>query len=74
MKGGNMRSVLDDTDLYTFDIFNREGYYLYRTQLPFVPEIIRDGYLYDINRSEETEITQIKRYRIDNWASLKDGI
>ena len=69
-----VKSVLDDTDLYTFDIFNREGYYLYRTQLPFVPEIIRDGYLYDINRSEETEITQIKRYRIDNWASLKDGI
>ena len=69
-----IKSVLDDTGLFTFDIFNQEGYYLYRTQLPFVPEIIRDGYLYNIHTPEETEVTEIKRYRINNWMSLKDGI
>lgn len=69
-----VKSVLDETPGFEFDIFNREGYYLYRVKLPFFPEVIRDGYLYDIYTSDETGEVKIERYRIKNWDQIKTAI
>lgn len=69
-----VKSVLDESPLCEFDVFNREGYYLYRIKLPFSPEVIRDRHLYDIFTSEETGEVKIKRYKIKNWDKIKTGI
>ncbi len=53
------------------DIFNKDGYYLYRTTLPKHTYVIKNGYLYAIEVSDD-EI--IKRYKIKNWDQIKDGI
>lgn len=57
-----------------FDVFNAEGYYLYRAKIPVVPEIIRNGLLYEIQENQEIAEIRIKRYRIKNWEQLKAGI
>jgi hypothetical protein len=69
-----VKSVLDEGPGFEFDVFNREGYYLYKVRLPFSPEVIRDGCLYDVYASEETGEVKIKRYRIKNWDTIKTGI
>ena len=68
------RSVLDESDQFEFDIFSKDGYYLYRAFLSFNPEIIKDGFLYDIFTSEETGEVKIKRYRIKNWDQIEEGM
>lgn len=49
------------------DIFNKDGYYLYRTTLPKHTYVIKNGYLYAIEVSDD-EI--IKRYKIKNWDQI----
>lgn len=69
-----VKSVLDESEQIDFDIFSNEGYYLYRANLPFSPEIIQKGYLYDIYTSEETGEVKIYRYKVKNWKQIKEGI
>jgi len=38
-----LKSVLDKSDEIEFDIFSKEGIYLYKTKLPFTPRIIKNG-------------------------------
>lgn len=57
-----------------FDVFNAEGYYLYRIRIPVVPEIIQNGLLYEIQENQETGEIRIKRYRIKNWEQIREGI
>jgi hypothetical protein len=57
---------------YTFDVFSREGRCLYRTKMPFIPRIIRNGHLYQIKMDEEAGLTKILRYKISNWTELKE--
>jgi hypothetical protein len=68
-----MTSVLDESGRMEFDIFNREGYYIYETSLSFSPEIIKNGRIYDIQTSEETGEAKVRRYRIKNWDQLREG-
>jgi len=67
-------SVLNRTGKIEFDIFNKSGYYLYKTTMPFSPEIIKNGYLYDQHTSEETGEVRIRRYKVKNWNQLKERI
>jgi hypothetical protein len=67
-----IQSVLDTTDEVEFYIFDREGYYLYRTKLPFSPEVISRGCLYDIQTDEETGLIKIIKYRVTNWDLVKE--
>jgi len=67
-------SVLDDSDRVELDIFSQDGYYLYKTFLSFNPEIIKDGFLYDIFTSEETGEVKIRRYRVKNWDQIEKGM
>ncbi len=57
---------------YTFDIFSREGRCLHRAKMPFIPLLIRNGHLYQIKMDEEAGLTKILRYKIRNWAELKE--
>jgi hypothetical protein len=67
-------SVLDESDQVELDIFGKDGYYLYKTYLSFNPDIIKDGFLYDIFTSDETGDVKIKRYSIKNWDQIEEGI
>ena len=68
------KSVFDESQETEFDIFGPDGYYLYRTKLSFMPELIKDGYLYHRTYSEETGVYKVIRYRIKNWEKIKAGI
>jgi hypothetical protein len=68
------RSVLDESGRVELDIFSKDGYYLYKAFLSFNPDIIMDGFLYDVFISEETGEVRIKRYKVKNWDKLKEGI
>lgn len=69
-----VKSVLDESEEDEFDIFSADGYYLYRTKLPFVPELVKDGYLYHTTYLEETSEYKVIRYKIKNWDKIKEGI
>ncbi|MBL7084321.1 MAG: 6-bladed beta-propeller [Candidatus Aminicenantes bacterium] len=59
---------------HEYDVFNKEGLYLYKTNLNYYPEVIKNGYIYTRIVSEETGAEQIKRYKIKNWDKIKTGI
>jgi len=69
-----LKSVLDERKEAEFDIFGPEGYYLYRTTLSFMPNLVKDGYLYRTTYSEETGEYKVIRYIIKNWGEIKRGI
>jgi len=69
-----VKPVLDETESLEFDLFSPEGHYLYKTILPFSPEIIKNGYFYDLYTSEETGEVRIKRYKVINWNQITEGI
>ena len=69
-----VKSVIDESEEVEFDIFSQEGYYLYKTKLPFTPEVIKNGYFYDHYSSEETGEVKIKRYKVKNWGEIAEGI
>jgi hypothetical protein len=66
--------VTDESEEVEFDIFSKEGYYLYRAKLPFTPEVIKNGYFYDLYSSEETGEVRIKRYKVRNWDKMAGGL
>ncbi len=57
-----------------YDIFSKEGYYLYRATIPSRPYIIRNGYLYTCIVNEDTGEELVRRYKIKNWEQIKEGI
>lgn len=59
---------------HEYDVFNREGLYLYKLHLDHYPEVIKDGYIYTRTANEETGEEQVKRYKIKNWDQIKKGI
>ena len=57
-----------------YDIFSKEGYYLYRATIPSSSYIIRNGYLYTRIVNEDTGEELVKRYKIKNWDQIKEGL
>ncbi|MCP2520595.1 NHL repeat-containing protein [Candidatus Aminicenantes bacterium AC-708-M15] len=68
------KTILDEKKGYDFDIFSKDGYYLYKTHIPYYPRIIKNGFLYTRITSEETGEELIKRYKIKNWSDIKERI
>jgi hypothetical protein len=68
------KSILDERKGYDFDIFSKDGYYLYKTHIPYYPYIIKNGSLYTHITLEETGEELIKRFRIKNWSNIKENI
>lgn len=67
-------SILDQDKTQEFDVFSREGIYLYKVKLPFMPEIIKAGSIYEIQKNEETGDIKIIRHKVKNWDQIKEGI
>lgn len=67
-------SVLDRDEGVLFDVFGKDGFYLYRLELPFSPEVIHMGNLYDVFTSAETGEVRIRRYSFKGWDQVKTGI
>jgi len=65
------KSPQDQSKAWSMDVFNTQGFYLYKCTFPLRPKIIRDGFAYLIETSEETGDVRVKRYRIKNWGQLK---
>lgn len=58
-----------------FDLYSRDGYYLYRTTLPFCRcLVIRNGYLWATHTDEEKGLIMVKRLRIKNWDMIRISI
>ena len=53
------------------DVFSKDGFYLYRLTWPFMPQVIKGGFLYEVRQDEDTGLTRIIRYRITNWSDFK---
>ena len=69
-----VKPVTDESEEAEFDIFSKEGYYLYKTNLPFTPVVIKNGYFYEYYSSEETGEVSIKRYKVKNWEQIIERI
>ncbi len=65
------KSVIDEDEIQEFDIFSADGIYLYRTELDFVPQAVKDGFLYRIESDEDTGTIKVIRYRINNWEEIR---
>jgi len=57
-----------------FDIFSRDGYYLYKTICQHTPFVIKDGYYYTRTQDEDTGEVLVKRFKIKNWDQIKKRI
>lgn len=64
-------SVLQRDAPVEIDIFSPSGIYLYKTSLPFSPDLVRNNRVYDIFTSDETGEISIRRYRIGNWGRIR---
>jgi hypothetical protein len=66
------KNILDEVPGTTFDVFNREGFYLYEAKAAEdVCLAIGDGLLYSRKYDRDKECDQVFRYRIKNWPDLK---
>lgn len=66
-----LKSVFDEEKSEEFDIFNSEGYYLYKIKLPFTPHLIKAGYIYHVQTDEGTGEIKLIRYMVKNWDSFR---
>jgi len=64
----------DRSDICNFDIFNIDGYYLYRAKVPVRPSVIKSGYIYRTEYNQDTGYAKIKRYKIKNWTQIREGV
>jgi len=57
-----------------FDIYSKDGYFLYKTTLPYGRAFcIRNSYLYARHILEDTGLEVVKRLKIKNWSSIKNS-
>lgn len=71
---GGFISPFEEKKTPDWDLFNKEGYYLYRAKIPVYPRVIKNGYIYRSETDPETGYIKIKRYKIKNWDKIKTGI
>jgi hypothetical protein len=69
-----VKLVLDKSEEQVFDVYSKDGYFIHRIRMGFLPELIKDGHLYDIDENEDTGEVFIIRYKIKNWSEIKTGI
>jgi hypothetical protein len=67
------KSPFDEEKGNIYDLFNKEGYYLYRVTMPSIPiHAIRNGRIYSVRFDKDTETFKIIRYKINNYEKLKE--
>lgn len=58
-----------------YDIYSRDGFYLYRATLPYGRRVvIRNGCLWTTYSDEEKGLLLIKGFKIKNWPEIKTSI
>ena len=57
-----------------YDIFSKDGHFLYETSLPRYTYVIRNGFLYVRLEEDDEGLECVKRFRIKNWDQIKMGI
>jgi hypothetical protein len=67
----------DKDKMPIFDLFSKEGYYLYKIKiplyrLPFNQNSIQKGSAYTREYDQETGYAKIKRYKIINWEQIRE--
>lgn len=67
------RSVLDESDDRVLDVFGPDGRYLYRIVTDVAPLVIQGGLAYELEENRDEGTILLKRHRILNWDSFKDG-
>jgi hypothetical protein len=65
------KSVADEGKGTEFDLFDQEGYYLYKVIIPITPIIIAEGYVYSFEDDPNTDYVKVKRHKIKNRDQLK---
>jgi len=70
-----LKSIHDEDKNETVDILSKDGRYLYKTKLQYMPKIIRNGSIYFVDYSNKDEygapIPRIKRLIIQNYKSIQ---
>lgn len=66
-----VKSPLDESKEFHYDIFSPEGYFLYKTTFPYKPQVIKRGYFYMYDLDEEMEVWLVKRFKIKNWEQIQ---
>ena len=56
---------------HEYDVFNKEGQYIYKIHLNHYPDVIKNGCVYTRIANEETGEEQVKRFLIKNWRLMK---
>jgi hypothetical protein len=66
------RSILErDEKTSWVDVFSKEGIYIYRMKWPFIPSLIKKGFLYEVRENEETGDIKVLRHKITNWEGFR---
>jgi hypothetical protein len=69
-----MPSILESDPQWKFDVFGKDGSFLYRVKLPIRPHLINDGSLFVISAEETIRSGKVTRYEILNWARFKAAL
>ncbi|MCP2604701.1 6-bladed beta-propeller [Candidatus Aminicenantes bacterium AH-873-B07] len=65
------KPVTEKNEVYIYDIFNKKGEYLYKLELDFRINLIKNGFIYTAFTNEETGEVKVFRYKIENWEKIK---
>ncbi|MCP2519589.1 6-bladed beta-propeller [Candidatus Aminicenantes bacterium AC-335-B20] len=65
------KPITEKSKVYTYDIFNKKGEYLYKLKLDFRINLIKNGFIYTAFINEETGEIKVFRYKIENWEKIK---
>lgn len=68
------KSRLDDYKGAYYDIFSKDGFYLYRAKISPYARIVKNECVYVTEYDEDTGYRKIKRYKIKNWAQIREGV
>ena len=71
------RSNIDESPKMRFDVFNLQGFCLYKIIIPLDPKnnsgiLFYSGQLYVLHKDKNTGIASIIRYKIKNWDKLRE--
>lgn len=67
-------SPLSENEEYVYDIFSKDGYYLYSSCFTEEPVVIENGLMYTLVRDPEISYQYVKGYQIKNWDQIKKVI
>ena len=70
----SFKSRFDEEKNNHYDLFCKDGYYIYKATIPILYPIIKNGCVYATEYDQETGYAKVKRYKIKNWEQIKEGI